>query len=43
MAKKGKLPKGRPFARIGRPGVAVGVMLFVIAAIVAVILVLALR
>jgi len=39
----GKVPKGRPFAGIGRPGVAAGVALFVIAAFVALILFAALR
>ena len=39
----GKLPRGKPFAGLGRPGFAVAVVLLVIAAIVAVILVLALR
>jgi hypothetical protein len=38
-----EIPRGRPFAVLGRPGFAVAIMVLVVGAIVAVILVLALR
>jgi len=37
------VPEGKPYAKIGRPGVAVAVVLLVIAAIVALILFAVLR